>query len=157
MNMLTTRWLTTTKVGVTGFCRNRTDIPLLIHWLCVLHHYALSATVMRYIIMSSFHSLTEWDTKWANKSKHDWGTALHDKDTDTEEQTGYRVHIAKARIIQPPSYIPIYLYLPSLGIQDITLRMLFLVQIRHNWYRNAIIVSSKYEIASNLNKIASNF
>ena len=42
----------------------------------------------------------------------------------TEEQTGYRVHIAKTRVIQPPSYGG--LYLPSPGIQDITLRMLWL-------------------------------
>ena len=42
----------------------------------------------------------------------------------SEEQTGYRVHIAKARVMQPPSYGG--LYLPSPGIQDTTLRMLWL-------------------------------
>ena len=42
----------------------------------------------------------------------------------TEEQTGYRVHIAKSRVMQPPSYGG--LYLPSPGIQDTTLRMLWL-------------------------------
>ena len=42
----------------------------------------------------------------------------------TEEQTGYRVHITKSRVMQPPSYGG--LYLPSPGILDTTLRMLWL-------------------------------
>ena len=42
----------------------------------------------------------------------------------TEEQTGYRAHIAKARVIQPPTYGG--LYLPNPGFQNISLRMLWL-------------------------------
>ena len=42
----------------------------------------------------------------------------------TEDQLGYRVHVAKARVIQPPSYGG--LYLPSPGIQNTTLRILWL-------------------------------
>ena len=56
----------------------------------------------------------------------------------TEEQTGYRVHIAKSRVMQPPSYGG--LYLPSPGIQDTTLRMLWLRRFNEGfrtqgWYK----------------------
>ena len=55
-----------------------------------------------------------------------------------EEATGYRVHIAKARVMQPPSFGG--LHLPSPQVQNTTLRMLWLKRFKEEfgtqgWYK----------------------